>query len=757
MNTTVATNITFKYRFVPFGTNFKNSDGHRANTNDPDILFENEVVTDVGGRCLGYDGESRPILDHHFTRNEQFPSAAAAVLHLARQLMDYFEKLQQRTGPCAEVWLVTHQWPDFDAYSSLFLARCLLSGEIQHSGWHALGLHPEGWKDVENGRPSKIDWFGPFVAHLPTAQRWPILLAAYASVVDNAKQLCCSRRSALHAVLYAAQKRQRPLHNGALEFFMAVRTRMEEPTSMNPLTDNLFEDSSPFAPELELLALEEQRYQRDLQRARIAIVNVPCSTNFEWYKEACKTVLLDNEGKLHKLHQTAGCESWREADGIYIRDPESILFKEWARLDTQNSPSKSGFLFLAVIYSTGSNGQPRYVFSLDPERSGGSHLYPVWARLQAAQLQELAERGEPRGPDRPGYELRKCGKDPWFDGGNYRCTIIDTPNRGAFNSTATRSDLKDDLCAKVAVDFLEYGWFKDESAKVWDYSIDPNAAEKKPDFKEVPIRDAENDAPPRNSFRFASIGMRDGDDQYLRSPRLRRQIGEILWLLLEDQNVVSVPLDFEARHLLGGDQMVVVWSRRGIVVAYKPTEEGHVEMLRKSSADWAIVAAGFYGLLEARNHEPTHEGQIQEGRRLLNTLLRLRHQSSLPEGRVLRRLFDSTKMDDLVTTLQDFNQQDFQEIQEQGEKSRDLILQVILAGGSALGLLLSWHQLEALKLSEFGVKSTFLAKWGGVLMCVAFICSCFLIYIPSWLRNNRASMARGCERRGKGGERCSHE
>ncbi|MEI6569659.1 MAG: hypothetical protein WCR20_23485, partial [Verrucomicrobiota bacterium] len=194
--------------------------------------------------------------------------------------------------------------------------------------------------------------------------------------------------------------------------------------------------SSPFAPELELLALEEDRYQRDVQRARTVIVNVPCSKDFKWYGEVCKGPLLDENGNLAELHQTAGCESWREADGIYIRDPESILFKEWARLDTQNSPSRRGFQFLAVIYSRASNGQPRCVFSLDPERACGAHLYPVWARLQAVQLRELAKRDEPRGVDRKGYELRRCGEDPWFDGSNYGCTIIDTPNRGAYTPTA---------------------------------------------------------------------------------------------------------------------------------------------------------------------------------------------------------------------------------------------------------------------------------------------------------------------------------
>ena len=76
-------------------------------------------------------------------------------------------------------------------------------------------------------------------------------------------------------------------------------------------------------------------------------------------------------------------------DGIYIRDPECRLFKEWCRADHSHSLMGRGFGFTAVSYSGNRQGAARntsaYFFSLDPERAGNCHLYNVWASLQAEE------------------------------------------------------------------------------------------------------------------------------------------------------------------------------------------------------------------------------------------------------------------------------------------------------------------------------------------------------------------------------------
>ena len=114
----------FKYRFVRFGTRFTSADGARPNRSaDPAALYRNELAVDVGSVCWGLDGETLPVLDHHFHRAEgQYPSAAAAVLHNAHNIRELLANKDD------EIWLVSHQQPDFDAFSAMYLARQIIAG-----------------------------------------------------------------------------------------------------------------------------------------------------------------------------------------------------------------------------------------------------------------------------------------------------------------------------------------------------------------------------------------------------------------------------------------------------------------------------------------------------------------------------------------------------------------------------------------------------------------------------------------------------
>lgn len=225
---------------------------------------------------------------------------------------------------------------------------------------------------------------------------------------------------------------------------------------------------------------------------------------------------------------------------------------------------------------------------------------------------------------------------------------------------------------------------------------------------------------------LCSIPLREHVD--LSNPQLKLQIGHNLWLLLEDQNVVTVPNDFQQRHLLGGNDLVLVWSRRGIAVAYKAKARNEVGNLNDSMRMWAWVTARFKLLLEHRCPGKPVVSLIEEGKELLTELLLLKHQSSLPEGRALRRLFESTRMDDLVSTLQEFNEQDLAEIHENAEKWRDITLQIVLAVGTGLGLVLAWNQVEDLKFNTiFGKQFDPKALWNmGWDLGVAFIGVYFL-------------------------------
>ena len=116
--------------------------------------------------------------------------------------------------------------------------------------------------------------------------------------------------------------------------------------------------------------------------------------------------------------------------------------------------------------------QTDYFFALDPERANLLHLYPVWARLQEAEiaavkspgnaplrerLEAAASRAASTGKStcRIQFEPR-AGRDaayfddPWWDGSAYSGTIVCTPNRGTLLGPAgVRSDLGDDPVAEI--------------------------------------------------------------------------------------------------------------------------------------------------------------------------------------------------------------------------------------------------------------------------------------------------------------------
>ncbi len=136
--------LTFRYRYVDFGTTFTGDSRLRGDSSreTPGILFANELVTDVGGTCWGAN-EPLAIIDHHFSGEGQFPSASAAVLHKAKLIRERFGK-----PPSDVLWLVSHQEPDFDAFCSMYLARWIIESSDGVVDWESYGLHPDGWLDL---------------------------------------------------------------------------------------------------------------------------------------------------------------------------------------------------------------------------------------------------------------------------------------------------------------------------------------------------------------------------------------------------------------------------------------------------------------------------------------------------------------------------------------------------------------------------------------------------------------------------------
>jgi hypothetical protein len=701
--------LTFRYRYVDFGTVFT-GDPRIRDAGDaaqsPGTLFANELATDVGGTCWG-NNEPLAVIDHHFSGEGQFPSASAAVLHKAQLIRNRFAK------PGSDVlWLVTHKTSDFDAFCSMYLARWIIESPNAIFDWQAYGLHPDGWLDLPDKPTGKLDWFNPDLSRVAPEHRWPLLLASFASALDSRRRISCPRRRALNSILCAALKRGRDYlseTSGATEFFDQVRVSFTQ-QHLNPIFDSVLEGNAVFAPELAMLDREAEAYERDVRRARKSIVYLPQSEapSPKFFKSPKQVALLqeqDRSAEVDAEHLLLADTFRIPTSGIYLRDPECLLFQEWGRLDLENSSLGAGFEFTAIAAS---NGRPAgtinksdYNFSIDPERANGRHLYTVWSRLQSKEVEAL--RAQEQRSDAPvafyvapGVDQRAAMDtllaDPWLGGPNSSGTVVGTPNRGTvIGPPGTRSDLRDDAIGEEVRTELENPIYSAESlvtgpqVTVVDSSGSNNYhndASRKFDLN-APLQIP---PPQEGYFRFASIRLRadvpilSGDDS---GHGLAAQIGETLWQVLHPEQPGSKPSDFTERHLVAGSDCVGVWGDRGIAVAQKyfsgpgaasPADRqtqalrddfaGIVSLARdidQFTAEGQFLgrASGTSKLADRPSAENDDTGALEaivaRGEDLGRRAAHIKHNLTLPDRDLLRRFSEAIGLDQILAALHDLN------------------------------------------------------------------------------------------------------
>jgi hypothetical protein len=691
----------FRYRFVDFGTTFTGDPGNRPATNSaesPGTLFTNELAADVGGTCWDVN-EPLAIIDHHFLRDAQFPSASAAVLHKAVLIRGRFAKLND------VIWLVTHKEPDFDAFCSMYLARWIIEDPNALADLQPYGLHSEGWLDLPER--SRIDWFDPDLASVAPEHRWALLLASYASRLEDRRHISCPRQRQLRSVLYAALKRGRDYlgeSSGALEFFTEVRSVLQQ-RQLNPTFDAVLDGSSLFAPELAMLEREAEAYQRDIRRARRSTVYLPEqeAPSPHFFKDPHQLAFQDQRRPtdIDAEHLLLKDTFRIPTDGVYLRDPECLLFKEWARLDLENSALGAGFEFTAIAWS---NGRPQaaanktdYQFSIDPERANGRHLYTVWSRLQTQEVEELRAREENvvimptagesrRGSTHAGTTLGSLLADPWVGGQSQFGTAVATPNRGTLIApSGIRSDLRDDPVAEAVRTELEGSIYSAASlvtgpqVTVYDFAGSKEGVDIEPQKYNLntPL---EIPASPESYFRFASLRLRA--DVSIAAPNLASQIGETLWQVLYPDVPGSTPADFVEKHLVVCAGSVGVWGDRGIAIAQKQefssgvsapdrqiaeqrTDFASVISLARDidrlTAQWARLSdfslpSGDGHGLSVRVDIHGLQNIVATGEELSRRAAQVKHWLTLPDRDLFRRFYEAINIDQLLTTLRDLTQ-----------------------------------------------------------------------------------------------------
>ena len=545
----------------------------------------------------------------------------------------------------------------------------------------------------------KIDWFNLDLGGVATEQRWALLLASYASMLEMRRRIPCPRERGLRSILYAALKRGRDYLNatsGATEFFDEVRASLTE-KSLNPVLDSVLEGSATFAPELAMLDREAEAYPRDLQRASKTLLYLPEA-------EAPSPDFFQHPKHVPELdpQQLLLADSFRIAtDGIFLRDPDCALFKEWARVDVENSSLGAGFEFTAIAQS---HGRPEgvvntteYVFAIDPERANGRHLYTVWSRLETEEVKALRARKL-----RPAPELamnRAAGgseshagtvelllSDPWSGGQSRSSTIVDTPRRGTLIGPAgLRGDLRDDPVAEAVRTELEAPIYISASlvegpqVRVYDFAASRQHEDAAPRHFDLNAR-LEMLPPQPDYFRFASIGLRSDVPIAEGGPAggvLARQIGENLWHTLHPERAGEIPRGFD-RHLLVGADAIGVWSERGVAVAQQPRAlvaassslqrddmlrdfielVGWVRDVDRLAADWSSRDSEKPDRV-TDNRTPAQlrlQALAAKGEDLTTRALDLQHTLTLPQRELLRRFCEAIGFEQIVARLRDLNQ-----------------------------------------------------------------------------------------------------
>jgi hypothetical protein len=610
------------------------------------------------------------------------------------------------------VWLVTHEEPDFDAFCSMYLARWIIEDPDAAVDWRRYGLHPDAWLDLLDGR--KIDWFNPDLATVPGEHRWALLLASYASMLEARRRISCPSQRALRSVIFAALKRGRDYlsdTSGATEFFDETKSILLQ-QQLNPIFDSVLEDSLLFAPELAMLDREGEAYQRDVLRARRSTVYLPESEapSPDFFK--IREFARHDERRASDLdaEHLLLADTFRiPTDGIYLRDPECVLFKEWARLDLENSSLGAGFEFTAIGYSGGrpdaASNKTDYQFSIDPERANGRHLYTVWSRLQTQEVealraheQEIVAVGAPSRPGGSrGTKLGSLLADPWVGGQSQFGNAVGTPHRGTLiGPPGTRSDLRDDPVAEAVRTELEGSIYSAVSlvtgpqVTVFDFAGSREGVDIAPQRYDLnsPL---EIPAPAESYFRFASIRLRS--DVPLAAPNLATQIAETLWQVLYPEFPGATPPGFVEVHMVVSASCVGVWGDRGIAIAQKqdygpgvgaPDRQeseqradfaGIVSMARdvdRLTASWSRISnkmSGEQDYTDSPGRPLDTEGLksvVATSEELTRRSAQIKHALTLPDRDLFRRFYNAINIDQLSATLRELSRSASEHLRHNG-------------------------------------------------------------------------------------------
>ena len=309
----------------------------------------NTLVLDVGR-------ETKPgVIDHHHP--DAPPECTASLLVKKPELVLEHIYPPHHLSPekLPPLKFITHRFPDFDAIVSLFLAQQIILSQEVVEDMIALADYT---KLVDSGAlPRTYDL---------TGTPYAILRALFTRLkVDTEEEL-----------------NQERIRIG-LQFIRFIYEKLREGYDV---FDNrsFYQGTGAYEKVIKLIENDYFSYLQDLRRSQAFLIDLP----------------------------SPGVEQLKRIDVLLIRDPASILLKEWARRDRNHSPLHQGF---GLLISGTKHG--RYMLGVAPEK--GVHLKGLAPILN----------------DREKKKRELVGRSfvPWYDGNcplfNFR--IIAGPQDGS--------------------------------------------------------------------------------------------------------------------------------------------------------------------------------------------------------------------------------------------------------------------------------------------------------------------------------------
>ncbi len=258
------------------------------------------IVLDVGKKTVP------GVIDHHHPKAEPECTASLVVKHpflVLDHLRTWVTETEERGAITLKI--ITHRLPDFDSVASIFLVLRLIETGTIDASMEKLAAYT---KKVDSASlPKEIDL---------TSTPYSILRALFARIKGGEEEVNRDR-------VEEGLRFMRFLHSKSAEGYDIVQNKP------------LFSGVERFERAIRRIEGDYFYYLSDLSRAGRTVLDLPLTSGI----------------------------GIKKVDALIVKNPKSLLLKEWAKRDHEASSLGDGFTLIVTNF-----GNRRYILGVDPEK-----------------------------------------------------------------------------------------------------------------------------------------------------------------------------------------------------------------------------------------------------------------------------------------------------------------------------------------------------------------------------------------------------